>query len=318
MDAPGTLIAGKYELVEVAGSGGMAVVWRAIQRGVAGFERPVGLKRVKEEFAHDEQFSAMFVEEARVAAQLVHPNVVQIYDFGLDSHRYYLVMEWVDGLSLAQYIGAMNELGVLPPWHLLAAVAIEALRGLGAAHERVDAEDSPAPIYHRDVTPQNLLLDKNGHVKLTDFGLARATDRARMTAPDIIKGKVGYLAPEMTEHPQPTPQTDQYALGVVLWQALGGRKLFKGKDDIEVFVAASRGEVPPLSEVRPDVPQRFAAIVERALARDPQDRFESAAQMRRVIANLLRTTPERLDARLIGQSVREARTYLTTGKLPGS
>ncbi len=316
MDAPGTLIAGKYELVEVAGSGGMAVVWHAIQRGVAGFERPVGLKRVKEELAHDEQFNAMFVEEARVAAQLVHPNIVQIYDFGLDSHRYYLVMEWVEGLSLAQYVAAMLEMDMLPPWYLLAAVAIEALRGLGAAHERRDAHDEPTPVYHRDVTPQNLLMGQNGHVKLTDFGLARATDRARMTAPDVIKGKVGYLAPEMTEHPKPTAQTDIYSLGVVLWQALGGRRLFEGKDDIEIFVAASRGEVPPLAEVRPDLPPRFAAIVERALARDPRDRFESAEQMSRVIANLLRTTPERPDARLIGQSVRDVRTFLDTGQLP--
>lgn len=316
MDEPGALIDGKYELVEVAGTGGMATVWRATQRGAAGFQRTVAIKRIREDVAMDPKFRSMFVEEARVSAELVHPNVVQIYDFGDEGGRYYLVMEWVEGLALSRYLNALVELGNLPPWHLVAGVGIEAAKGLSAAHERLDNFGNPSPIFHRDVTPQNILLGGNGTVKLTDFGLARATDRARMTAPDIIKGKVGYLAPEMTQAKQANARTDIYALGVVLWQALTGRRLFEGKDDIEIFIAASRGEIPPLSEMRPDVPQRFAAIVERALARDPEDRFRSALQLERVIGKLLRDTPEAPDAKLIARSVRGVRGFLDGGHTP--
>jgi serine/threonine protein kinase len=316
VDERGALIDGKYELVDVAGTGGMATVWRATQRGAAGFQRTVALKRIKEDVAMDPKFRDMFVEEARVSAELVHPNVVQIYDFGDDGGRYYLVLEWVEGLPLSRYLNTLNEVGNLPPWHLIAGIAIEAAKGLSAAHERLDGYGNPSPIFHRDVTPQNILLGCNGTVKLTDFGLARATDRARMTAPDIIKGKVGYLAPEMTQAKQATARTDLYALGVVLWQALAGRKLFEGKDDIEIFIAASRGEIPPISEIRPDIPHRFCAIVERALARDPDDRFQNALQMHRVIAKLLRDTPEAPDAKLIARSVSGVRDFLDGGHAP--
>jgi serine/threonine-protein kinase len=294
----------------------MATVWRATQRGAAGFQRTVAIKRIKEDVAMDPKFRDMFVEEARVSAELVHPNVVQIYDFGDAGGRYYLVLEWVEGLPLSRYLNTLSEVGNLPPWHLIAGIAIEAAKGLSAAHERLDAYGNPSPIFHRDVTPQNILLGANGTVKLTDFGLARATDRARMTAPDIIKGKVGYLAPEMTQAKQATARTDLYALGVVLWQALAGRKLFEGKDDIEIFIAASRGEIPPISELRPDIPHRFCAIVERALARDPDDRFQNALQMHRVIAKLLRDTPEAPDAKLLSRSVRGVRDFLDGGHAP--
>jgi eukaryotic-like serine/threonine-protein kinase len=314
LDAPGTIIAERYELVEVAGSGGMATVWKAMQRGAAGFERPVGIKRVKPQFAFDRGFRQMFVEEARVASQLVHPNIVQVYDFGSEEGHYFLVMEWVEGLSLARYTKGMVELGTLPPWPLVAAVAIEALRGLSAAHERVDAEGVPAAVLHRDVTPQNILIGLNGVVKLTDFGLARAADRARMTAPDVIKGKVGYLAPEIAQSKKPTAKTDIYAMGVTLWQSLVGRRLFEGRDNMEIFLAAKKGEVPPISEVRPDVPQPFASVVERALAHDPSDRFDTASQMQRVIARLLRTVEQNPDANLIGTSAREVMHFLNTGE----
>lgn len=319
MEDRGKIIAGKYELVEPAGKGGMATVWHALQRGPAGFARPVGLKRIRPELVGDGQFVALFVEEARVSAQLVHPNIVQVYDFGHDDEGcYFIVMEWIEGLSLAQYLVAQRKVGLLPPWHLVAAVGIEALRGLDAAHSRVDAMGNPAPVYHRDVTPQNILMGVNGIVKLTDFGLARAMDRARMTGPDIIKGKVGYLAPELTQGHEPSPQSDIYAMGVVLWQALAGRALFPGDNDVDIFVQASRGEIPPLSEVRPDVPPPFTSIVERALARDPDDRFRSAEQMGRVIANLLRTVPQRPDAGFLSESVVEVREQLGLPSAPPS
>ena len=317
MDAPGSIIAGKYQLQEVAGSGGMATVWRAVHRTV-GFERPVAIKRIREDMMGQQKFVDMFLEEARVSAQLMHPNIVLTHDFGEDGGCYFLVMEWVEGLSLARYLSLMNELHTLPPWHFVAAVGIESLRGLGAAHARVDVHGQPAPVFHRDVTPQNILLGVNGVVKITDFGLARAMDRARMTAPDMIKGKVGYLAPELTQAKHPTIQSDLYAMGVVMWQALAGQKLFSGKDHVDIFVAASKGQIPPLADIRPDVPPQFTDLIERALARDPSDRFRTASQMGRLIANLLRNVPERPDATYIGEAVREVHNYIKRGSNPPS
>ncbi|MSP24378.1 MAG: serine/threonine protein kinase [Myxococcales bacterium] len=303
MIRPGTLLGGKYELVSIAGTGGMATVWRALQRGPAGFERTVGLKLMREDTASSQEYLRMFVEEARVASQLSHPNIVQIYDFGSDDGRYFLVMEWVEGLTLADYLHTMHDRGVLPPWPLTAGIALEVLGALAAAHERVDEAGVAAPVFHRDVTPQNMLIGRGGKVKLADFGLARATDRARMTDPYTVKGKLAYLAPELTRGMPASARTDLFSLGIVLWQALAGRRLFHGKDDIETFVAVSRAEVPPLSETRPDVPAEFLSIVERALATDPSDRFESAQQMSRVLAKLIRTSEVSCDARVIAESL---------------
>ncbi|MBI4957427.1 MAG: serine/threonine protein kinase [Myxococcales bacterium] len=309
-DAKGELLADRYELVELAGQGGMATVWRAVQHGAAGFSRPVGIKRLRPELMGQREFVSMFIEEARVCAELVHPNVVQVYDFGYDAGGYFLVMEWVEGVSLAHYLESYLRKQEFAPWTLVTAIGIEALRALSAAHVRIDRNGDPAPVYHRDVSPANILLGLYGIVKLSDFGLARAMDRARTTAPDIVKGKVGYLAPEMLESAHPTPQSDIYALGVVLWQALAGRRLFVGDNDIDIFLEARRADIPPVVEFRNDLPQELTATVERALARDPDDRFRSARQMGRVLANLLRTVSVPTDAKVLAQSVAAARVEM--------
>jgi eukaryotic-like serine/threonine-protein kinase len=311
MDERGKRIADKYELVEPAGAGGMATVWRAMQHGAAGFARPVGLKRIRPELAAEPEFVKMFIEEARISAELSHPNIVQIFDFGYDEGSYFLVMEWVDGLNLGRYLDAYASRHAYVPWHLLAAIAIESLHALGSAHGRLDRMGLPSPVFHRDVTPPNILIGVNGVVKLSDFGLARAMDRARITAPHIVKGKVGYLAPELTyQRAPPTAQSDIYSLGVVMWQALAARKLFTGEGDAQILLAARRREIPPLGQVRPDLPPELLATVDHALAREPADRFASAQDMRTDLANLLRKHPEPTDARQLAASVMMARGNL--------
>jgi len=310
MDERGKWIADRYELVEQAGSGGMATVWRAIQHGAANFARPVGLKRIRQDLAEQPDFVKMFIEEARVSAELLHPNVVQIYDFGFDAGSYFLVMEWVEGLNLGRYLEAYSQQGRHAPWHLLAAIAIECLHALSASHGRVDREGLPAPVFHRDVTPPNILLGLNGITKLSDFGLARAMDRARMTAPHIVKGKLSYLAPELTRDVLPTPQSDIYSLGVVLWQALAGQKLFKGQSNAEVLLAARRRDIPPLCTIRDDLPQALLDIVDCALKRDPAERFASAPDMRQELATLLRSHPEPTNARRLAENMAGTRAQL--------
>ena len=304
------LFADRYELRELAGRGGMAEVWRAEQRGAAGFARPVGLKRILPHLASKQTFVRMFIEEARVCAQLMHPNIIQIYDFGYERGTYFLVMEWVEGLNLARFLQSYEDREMIAPWPIVAAIAIESLKALAAAHERVDQQGAPAPVIHRDVTPPNILIGVNGIVKLSDFGLARAMDRARLTDPDVIKGKMAYLAPELTHGAEASALTDLYALGVTMWQALAGRRLFRGASDAAVFMAARNAEVPELKSLRPDLPAQLSETVQRSLAFDQNDRFESAQAMMKALTTLLRTSPVNPDAKVLSRAVVEARDVL--------
>ena len=309
------LIAGKYELVERAGEGGMAVVWKGLMHGAAGFTRPVAMKQIKPELRHDERQVAMFVEEARLGSCLLHPNIAQVLDFVDDEQgAYWLVTEWVEGLdlgSLLRYYRARQE---RMPWPLATQVGIGALRGLAAAHERHAADGTPVPIVHRDVSPQNLLLGIGGAVKLSDFGLARARDRTHvLTIPGFIKGKLGYLAPELVGGQAAGPQSDLFAMGSVMWEALAGRPLFTGKNDREVLRAIHKGQVAPVSSERPGLPKLLVFAVGRALGRTPADRYPTAAAMAQdlegALAGALMSTLE-IQLRL-GRGVAEARRHLT-------
>jgi len=316
-DAPGKLIAGKYELLMAAGEGGMAVVWKAIARGAGSFAKQVAVKRIQAGKTEDPSFIKMFEEEARVGSQLEHPNIVHIMDFGRETDGgYYLVMEWCEGLDMFQWVRSFQRPsapGAGPrstPWPLVAAIGIEVLRGLGAAHERVMADGAPAPVYHRDVSPSNILLGSNGTVKLTDFGLARAMDRASMTRPNVIKGKLAYCAPELITGAKPSARSDIFALGVVLWEALAQRRLFTGKNDLEVLLAVRKGDIPDLISERADLPQALGHVIQSALTQNPEERFQTAREMARALASVLRTTTEQADAEPLGASVKAARVRL--------
>jgi serine/threonine-protein kinase len=311
MDRAGKVLNGKYELVAPAGRGGMAMVWRGVARGAAGFCRCVAIKRMLSNLVRDPQFVALFVEEARVGSQLQHPNIVTVEDFGQDdAGEYFLVSEWVEGIDFGRYVQGFVAAGSLPPWPLVAAIALEVLRGLRWAHDRVDSAGLLAPVFHRDLTPGNILIGLNGTAKLADFGLARSMDRDRITDPDIVKGKLSYLAPELTLGENPTVQSDLYSLGVVLWEALAGRKMFDGHTDVQVFLGVREGLVPPLADLRPDLPAELTATIHRALARRPADRFPFARAMARELSNLLRTTTHCTDAEELAESVTLARQWL--------
>ena len=280
MSQAGDRIGDRYELVAMAGEGGMAKVWRAVMRGAAGFSRVVAIKEIKPEFGAIQSYVDMFIEEARVGSDMAHPNIVQVYDFLDYDGTFFLVMEWVDGVDLGDFVSAFKRRDQAVPWTLAAAVGIHALRGLGAAHTRRRPDGVEAPVIHRDVSPNNVLLSTNGQVKITDFGLARARDRLySLTAPGTVKGKLSYLAPEVTYGKPASPQSDQFSVGGVLWEALAGRRLFSGPSDIDIFRQIRKCEVPPLAELRPDVPSRLAATIHRALAIDPANRYASAGAM---------------------------------------
>ncbi|HEX2679340.1 MAG TPA: serine/threonine-protein kinase [Polyangiales bacterium] len=309
---PPRLLGGKYEALTPIGRGGMASVWLGYTHGEAGFRRQVGIKRVLRHLHEDETFAAMFVEEARVVADLNHPNIVQVHDFGRDPEGgYFIIMEWVDGVNLHDYVRAFAGAGERPPWPLAAAISIEVLRALSAAHSRTEASGRPVPVIHRDVTPSNILIGLNGNVKLTDFGLARAMDRPRTTDPGIVKGKVAYLAPELFENAKPEPRCDIYSLGVVLWEALSAQRLFPiDKSDATTALRILKGEIPLVTTVAPDVPPELAAIVAQATQRQARDRYARATEMIDALAGLLRKHAEPTDAPSIARSVRGANARL--------
>jgi serine/threonine protein kinase len=308
VDAPGRLIAGKYELLSPAGEGGMAVVWKALARGAGTFARSVAIKRIQNAKHADPQFIKMFEEEARVGSELHHPNIVQILDFGMDDEGgYYLVMEWIEGVDMFQWIRAFQREKRPTPWPLVAAIGIEVCRALAAAHERTDAKGVVVPVFHRDVSPSNVLLGTNGVVKLSDFGLARAMDRASMTRPNVIKGKLAYCAPELISGGKPSAQSDCFALCVVLWESLAQRRLFTGKNDLEVLLAVRKGDVPRLDTIRADLPQSLVLAIHQGLDTDPNARFENAKAMARAFASVLRSEAEYADSEPLGASVRSAR-----------
>jgi eukaryotic-like serine/threonine-protein kinase len=286
----------------------MAKVYRAVVRGAAGFQRFVALKRIRETLIGGAEFVDMFIEEARVCAELSHGNIVQVLDFGVDEHGYFLVMEWVDGVHFGEYLESLARRGLSLPSRHAAAIGAQVLAGLSAAHERVDDGGKPVPVIHRDVTPQNILLSVGGVAKLTDFGLARAMDRASNTAPDVIKGKLSYLAPEIVLGAQASVQSDLYSLGVVLWEALTGERLFWGDSPGERVRKAREATIPPLLERRSSLPPALVGIVERALRREPAERFPSAQAMHDA---LVLSMGERLvSARELSDAVVEARIAL--------
>jgi serine/threonine-protein kinase len=306
---PGATLASKYELIEIAGQGGMATVWRARMLGAGGFSRPVAIKLMHSRLSGDRHFVDLFVEEARVCSQIQHPNVVQILDFGEQEGTYFLAIEWVDGLDLLEYSRAFSKHGFFVPWMALVTIGVEVLKGMGAAHDHINEQGQRSPIIHRDITPHNILLGVNGLVKLTDFGLAKATDRGSMTLPHVLKGKLSYTAPEMTHGVKANERTDLFSLGVTLWEALAGRKMFDAPSPLQIVRQIQAWKVPPLDSLRSDLPPELVRVVSKATARAPEDRYGSTQEMALALSRLLPPLP---DLQRLGRSVVEARQRKNT------
>jgi len=287
----------------------MATVYKAVQKGAAGFQRTVAIKHIKPEYRALKNYVDMFIEEARVGSELAHPNIVQVHDFIAEEGSYYLVMEWVDGIDLGHFIRLHREAGLHVEWPLVVAIGIGTLRGLGAAHARIAPDGTPSPVIHRDVTPHNVLLGVNGVVKITDFGLARARDRvSSMTAPGTVKGKLSYLAPEVSYGKANTPQSDLFGVASVLWETLSGERLFDGKNDVEIFKKIRACQIPPVGDIRGDIPSSLAAVLDVALAPDPVNRFASATAFAHALSQVMKQAIGIDPQTALGEAVREFRT----------
>jgi len=293
---------GRYRLVRRIGGGGMADVFRAELEGAEGVTRELVIKKVLHTLSLDREAVEMFVQEARVAARLHHPNVVQVYEFGRAGDGYFLAMELVEGCDLAALFKA--HAGAALPLPAVAWVFQELLEALGYVHGLADAGGKPLGLVHRDISPHNVLLGRAGEVKLADFGIATASARAH---DEGVKGKFAYMAPEQARGERLDARADLYAVGAMLYEALAGRRAQPTRETQVMLDAARRGAIEPLEEVSPDVHPALAAVVGRAVSADPDDRFPDAATFRAALAEAMFVAGAAPDRGLLQAMVR-ART----------
>ncbi len=263
----------------------MAELYVCSSRGPEGFEKEVVIKQIRPSLSSDPQFVRMFIDEARLASRLNHPNVVQVFDFDKHEDAYYLAMEYVRGQSLAEMRRRCKSRMAVFPSILVAHIGTEVARGLHYVH-RLTENGCALGLVHRDVTPQNVLLSFDGAVKLADFGIATASDQ--LSAPGRLKGKLAYMSPEQSRGEHVDPRTDVFALGIVLWEMLTGGRLFEGKGDVAVLQAVRTRAIPPVARVNPDVPLDLDAVVMKALQRQPDLRYQTAHELERALAQCVR------------------------------
>jgi serine/threonine-protein kinase len=276
--APGRTV-GRYALFEEIASGGMATVHLGRLVGPVGFSRTVAIKRLHPQFAKDTDFVAMFLDEARLVARIRHPNVVPTLDVVQEESELLLVMEYVQGETLSRLLRRSRALNQRPPVPVVATVLVGVLHGLHAAHEATGESGEPLMIVHRDVSPQNILVGPDGVPRLLDFGVAKATQRLQSTRDGQVKGKLAYMAPEQVSSDDVDRRCDVFAAGVVLWEALAGKRLFEGQTDARIMQQILHADIPPPSLVAPEVSPELDAICARALSRDRAGRFTTAREM---------------------------------------
>jgi serine/threonine-protein kinase len=290
---------GRYTILDRLASGGMATVYVGRQGGAAGFERLVAIKLCHEHLRNNKTFASMFLEEARLAARVRHPNVVATLDVSAGDPLY-LIMEYVEGESLSLLARRARRRGSHLPMEVSLRMMMDALAGLQAAHECVGPDGRPLGLVHCDISPQNILVGVDGTARITDFGIARAAAHLPEDG-GVIKGKLAYMAPEQISAGPITQRADVFSAGVVLWELLTGEKLFRGDDDAAIIRAALHRPIPPPSALRPNISQSLDAIVLRAAQRDPARRFPSALEFLSALERLPLSLPS---ARAVGEYVR--------------
>jgi serine/threonine protein kinase len=267
---------GNYFLLERLAVGGMAEVYLAKAFGVAGFERLVALKRILPTIAEDDEFIAMFIDEAKIAGQLSHANVAQIFDLGKINNSYFIAMEYISGHDLRALWDRVREDGALP-LELGCYVVKKMCEGLDYAHRRRDNRGRPLGIIHRDVSPQNILLSYDGDIKVIDFGIAKAANRMVRTQTGILKGKFAYMAPEQARGEPTDHRADIFAIGVILYELITGERAFKADSDFALLEKVRRVDITPPRKLRSEVPKDLEKIIYRAMAREAKDRYAWAS-----------------------------------------
>ncbi|HEU4403687.1 MAG TPA: serine/threonine-protein kinase [Polyangiaceae bacterium] len=295
----------KYRLIAELGHGGMADVFLAVAPGPAGFNKLVVIKQLRPSLVEDEEFLTMFLDEARLAARLNHPNVIHTYEVGQDEALPYLAMEYLDGQPLHRVLQKTGRDKGLPlEAHL--RILCDGLVGLHYAHELRDYDGTPLGVVHRDVTPQNIFITYEGAIKVVDFGIAKALNQTAETRTGVIKGKIAYMSPEQARSEDIDRRSDLFAMGVMLWEAATGRRLWKGMSDVTVLQRLVSGApLPSPRSINPEVPEWLERICLKALAFARDDRYATAAEMHADLESFLDQAPVRVGSREVGRLISE-------------
>jgi len=314
-------IFGEYKILKKIATGGMAEVFLAKRIGMKGFEKLLAIKRILPQFSENEEFIAMFIDEAKLAAKLSHRNIVPIYDFGSQQGSYYIAMEYIFGKDLRSVLKKSKERRERLPLAQCAYIITEAAKGLEYAHTLKDHFGKPLQIIHRDISPQNILISYEGEVMLADFGIAKAASKATETRAGVLKGKILYMSPEQAWGKPIDRRTDLYSLGVILYEMVTQRKIFDADSEFSMLEKVRNAVVEFPPNVFENIPNSFLQVVQKALDKNPDHRYQSAHDMRVDLENYLLTTQERLSEKAISnylkhlfrEEIDEERKILTEG-----
>ncbi len=296
---------GKYLLKEYIASGGMAEIYKGSLEGPHGFVKEVVIKAIHPHLLKDERYIKLFLREAKLWAKLNHSSIVQVYEFFEEKNRYYLVMEYVRGTDLLNVIKRSQSKG--RPIGIPRTIKIfeYVLSALGYAHNFRDDSENIYGIVHRDISPQNILISVNGDVKITDFGIAKASLSTGLTTQGAIIGKIDYMSPEQALGKDVDLRTDIFSTGVVLWETLTGNKLFDGKNDIELLENVRRCEIIGPSSINPEIDERLERIIMKALSYDPEFRYKSAVEFSNELKSYVKDYPHGVEEENIGDFMKE-------------
>jgi serine/threonine-protein kinase len=277
----------RYQVISRIDAGGMAEVFKANSSSMQGFQKLVAIKRVLPSLTRNERFVRMFLDEAKVSLYLNHTNCVQVFDLGIADGTYFIVMEFIDGTNLKNIMEDIAARGASFPIEHACFITIEICKGLSHAHNKIDQQGQRLHIVHRDISPPNVLVSREGEVKITDFGLAKAASQVETTDPGVVKGKFGYLSPEAANGHPVDARTDIFAVGILLWEMLVGKRLFLGRTDLETLKQVQSGRFRPVTDYRSDVPHQLNEIIERALATDPARRYQDTHSLAQDLARFM-------------------------------
>ncbi len=291
IESTATTAFGKYQLFASLGRGGMADVFLSVARGQMGFNKLAVIKRLRQALAEEAAFRNMFLDEARLAARLNHPNIVHTYEVGEQNGVYFIAMEYLEGQALNKVLREAQKRNEGIEHEIAARIIADALGGLGHAHELRDYDGRPLQIIHRDVSPHNIFVTYDGHTKLVDFGIAKAALSSTETEVGVLKGKVAYMSPEQAMGARIDARSDLFAMGIVLWELVAHQRLMTGENAANTLHRLMSEPIPRVSQVVPSIDPHLDAIIARALEKDPDVRWQSASEMREALEAWLASRP---------------------------
>jgi len=303
----------RYRITERIAAGGMAEVFKGVAESLQGFRKSIAIKRVLPALTKNKKFVAMFLDEARLSLHLQHANIVQVFDIGHADETYFIVMEYVDGVDLKQMLEWRRRIGKRLTIGQTIYLMMEISKGLAYAHDLVHPETGrPLGIVHRDVSPPNVLMSRNGEAKLADFGLAKAASQLETTDPGVVKGKMSYLSPEAARGEEVDRRADIFAAGILLYEMLTGKRLFYGDSDYQTVELVRAAKIPPIAPQNPEVEPEIEEVCRKALAKRMEDRFQTATDLQDALAHYLFSRGLKMIQRDISDLVRGCLEDLAT------